>query len=89
MTVAAAIERWFTPEFRAQNPEIIERQMERVLGNDPVSYAAAYRVFAENDVIDDLHKIRCPALVMMGSTTRVRRLRWRRPFMSASPIHVW
>ena len=66
MTVSAAIERWFTPEFRAQNPDIIERQIQRVLGNDPGGYAAAYRVFAESDPIDDLSKIRCPTLVMTG-----------------------
>lgn len=66
MTVGAAIERWFTPEFRARNPEIVERQIERVLGNDPTGYAAAYRVFAESEVIDDLHEIGCPTLVMTG-----------------------
>src|SRR5262249_4390372 len=66
MTVGAAIERWFTPEFRTRCPEIIERQGERVLGNDPAGYAAAYRVFAESDGIDDLHEIRCPTLVMTG-----------------------
>jgi len=66
MTVGAAIERWFTPEFRERNPEVIERQIQRVLGNDPAGYAAAYRVFAESDIIDDLHKIRCPTLVMTG-----------------------
>ncbi len=65
-TVGAAIERWFTPEFRAWNPDIIERQIQRVLGNDPVGYAAAYRVFAESDVLDELHAIRCPTLVMTG-----------------------
>jgi pimeloyl-ACP methyl ester carboxylesterase len=66
MTVGAAIERWFTPEFREGNPEIVERQIQRVLGNDPLGYAAAYRVFAESDVIDELHKISCPTLVMTG-----------------------
>jgi pimeloyl-ACP methyl ester carboxylesterase len=66
MTVDAAIERWFTPECRARNPEIVERQIQRVLGNDPVGYAAAYRVFAESDPIGDLGRIRCPTLVMTG-----------------------
>ena len=66
MTVGAAIERWFTPEFRAGHPEIIERQIQRVLGNDPVGYAAAYRVFAESEVIDELPRISCPTLVMTG-----------------------
>jgi len=66
MTVDAAVERWFTPEFRARHPEIIERQVQRVLGNDPAGYAAAYRVFAENDVIDELSRIACPTLIMTG-----------------------
>jgi pimeloyl-ACP methyl ester carboxylesterase len=66
MTVGDAIERWFTPEFRARHPEIIERQVQRVLGNDPQGYAAAYRVFAESEVIDELHGISCPTLVMTG-----------------------
>jgi len=66
MTVGAAIERWSTPEFRERNPEIVERQIQRVLGNDPVGDAAAYRVFAESDIIDDLHEIRRPTLVMTG-----------------------
>jgi pimeloyl-ACP methyl ester carboxylesterase len=66
MTVGAAVERWFTPTFRERHPEIIERQIERVLRNDPVGYAAAYRVFAVSDVIDELHQITCPTLVMTG-----------------------
>ena len=88
MTVGAAIERWFTPEFRAQNPDIIERQIQRVLGNDPGGYAAAYRVFAESDLIDDLGKISCPTLVMTATTIPGRRRRWRWPFTSASLVHV-
>jgi (E)-2-((N-methylformamido)methylene)succinate hydrolase len=58
--------RWFTPEFRARHSEIIERQIQRVLGKYPAGYAAADRVFAESDVIDELHKITCPTLVMTG-----------------------
>jgi len=66
LTVGAAVERWFTPEFRQRHPDIIERQVQRVLGNDPVGYAAAYRVFAESDVLDELSRITCPTLVMTG-----------------------
>src|SRR5947209_9530212 len=36
MTVGAAIERWFRPEFGAGNPELVARQIQRVLANDPV-----------------------------------------------------
>ena len=66
MTVGAAVERWFTPEFRERHPDTVERQVQRVLGNDPAGYAAAYRVFAESEVIDELPRISCPTLVMTG-----------------------
>jgi len=65
-TVEAALERWYTSEFRAAHPEIIAQTRERVLRNDPAGYAAAYRVFAEGDLLDHLHRIRCPTLVATG-----------------------
>ncbi len=65
-TVEAALERWYTPEFRAAHPEIVTQTRERVLRNDPAGYAAAYRVFAEGDLLEQLHHIRCPTLVATG-----------------------
>jgi (E)-2-((N-methylformamido)methylene)succinate hydrolase len=65
-TVEAALERWYTPEFRAAHPEIITQTRERVLRNDPTGYAAAYRVFAEGDLLEHLHRIRCPTLIATG-----------------------
>jgi 3-oxoadipate enol-lactonase len=65
-TVEAALERWYTPEFRAAHPEIITQTRERVLRNDPAGYAAAYRVFAEGDLLEQLHPIRCPAMIATG-----------------------
>jgi len=65
-TVGAAIERWFTPEFRTGTRRSSSDGIQRVLRNDPVGYAAAYRVFAESDPIDELSKISCPTLVMTG-----------------------
>jgi 3-oxoadipate enol-lactonase len=65
-TVEAALERWYTPEFRAAHPEIIEQTRERVLRNHPAGYAAAYRVFAEGDLLERLDHIRCPTLIATG-----------------------
>ncbi len=78
-TVDAAIERWFTPEFRARHPEIVEARRRRALANDPVGYAAAYRVFATSDMDEELTAITAPTLVMtgehdVGSTPRMARL---------------
>jgi len=65
-TVGAAIERWFTPQFRTGTRRSSSDRIQRVLRNDPVGYAAAYRVFAESDPTDELSKISCPTLVMTG-----------------------
>jgi pimeloyl-ACP methyl ester carboxylesterase len=37
-----------------------------VLRNDPAGYEAAYRVFAESDLLEDLDDIRCPTLIATG-----------------------
>ena len=78
-TIDAAIERWFTPEFRKAHPEIIEARKRRALENDPQGYAAAYRCFAEGDLDDGIGRIACPALIMTGehdpgSNVRMARL---------------
>lgn len=64
--LANAVERWFTDEFRAARPEVLEWRRKKSLQNDPVSYAAAYHVLASSDLADQLHKIELPVLAMTG-----------------------
>ena len=45
-TLEAAIERWFTPEFRNKHPDYIERVRGWVLANDPNIYALCRQVLA-------------------------------------------
>lgn len=77
--LANSVERWFTDDFRAAHPEVVRQRVERSLGNDPATYAAAYRVLAESDLADRLPEIRVPTLAMTGeedggSTPRMTRL---------------
>lgn len=65
-TIEAALERWFTPEFRAAHPELIEQRIKSTMDNDPAAYAAAYRVFVETDLGAELHRIKAPTLIMTG-----------------------
>lgn len=74
-----ALERWFTPEYRADHPEITRNRGQRATAADPEGYAAAYRVFTESDLADQLHRITAPTLVMTGehdpgSNTRMAQL---------------
>lgn len=63
---ASSVERWFTEEFRAAHPEVVQQRVQRSMRNDPASYAAAYQVLAECDLLDRLHEVEVPALVMTG-----------------------
>jgi 3-oxoadipate enol-lactonase len=75
----ASAERWFTGAFRRAHPDKVHQQLERLKGNDPNAYLAAYRVLATNDLGDQLAKIGHPTLVMtgehdVGSPPRMARL---------------
>ena len=61
-----AVDRWFTPEFVAANPEVLEARRKKTLQIDPDCYVAAYQVLAGNDLGDHLHRITVPTLVMTG-----------------------
>ncbi len=76
--IDAAEERWFTTEFRVANPDTVRRRLQEFLANDPDSYAAAYRVFAESELGDRIHGIPHQTLVVtgendVGSNTRMAR----------------
>jgi len=74
-----AVDRWFTREFQAAHPDVVEERKRQARAQDPACYAAAFRVLAEYDLADDLHRIAQPTLVMTGeldegSTPRMARL---------------
>lgn len=77
--VGLAEERWFTPEFRAAEPEKVKRRLAEMQANDPRNYVAAYTVFATGDLGDRVHLIRHPTLVAtgendVGSNARMARM---------------
>ena len=61
-----AEERWFTPQLRQQHPERVAQRLRELLTNDPVSYAAAYTVFANSDLGDEVERIRHPTFIATG-----------------------
>lgn len=64
----AAIERWFTPAFRAQHPDYIADLRATFAANDPGGYITSYRLFATQDSVgvDRLGEIDVPVLVATG-----------------------
>lgn len=65
----AAVERWFTPEWRAQEPQLAEAVRSTLLRQDPASYLACYEVFANADaeLWPRLGTVGCPTLAVTGS----------------------
>ena len=61
-----AVDRWFTREFQAAHPEIVEERKRQARAQDPACYAAAFRVLADYDLADELHYITQPTFVMTG-----------------------
>lgn len=75
----ASASRWFTDAFRAEHPDMMAAKKDVIGRMDTDRYAACYRVLAESDFADDLHRITHPTLVMtgqhdQGSNPRMARL---------------
>ena len=64
----SALERWFTPAFRAESPELIALVRRWITSNDPGVFTRIYRVLAEGDaeIAQGPDRIACPTLVMTG-----------------------
>ena len=67
-SIPVALERWFTPEFAAARPEVVDGIRSMLEANDIEAYANAYEVFAtaDADLVKTVGCIRCPTLVMTG-----------------------
>jgi len=63
---AASAHRWFSPQFLAENPSAVQAEIDIVSAVRREPYAASYAVLVENDLIDEVHKISCPTLIMTG-----------------------
>ena len=79
-TLDAAIDRWFTNEFRTRQPDIIDEIRTWILANNPDHYALCRRVlaFGVTELIRPNIPITCPSLVITaendsGSTPEMSR----------------
>jgi 3-oxoadipate enol-lactonase len=64
----AAIERWFSADYRTTHADAMVALRQAMAANDPAAYAICYRLFATEDDygIDRLAEIRTPTLVATG-----------------------
>lgn len=60
------LERWLSPEFRANNPEIAGKIKDIVLATPPAGFAGCCQAISNFDVRDDLSRLSTPTLIMVG-----------------------
>ena len=66
--IEAALARWYSPQFRASHPGVVDAVAALLQRNDPRSFLAAYGVFAEadRDLAGRLGAIAVPTLIIAG-----------------------
>jgi 3-oxoadipate enol-lactonase len=58
--------RWFTDEFAAAHPDVIEARKAQVVETDPDVFLNVFRIYAETEMGPWLHEVAAPALVLTG-----------------------
>ena len=61
------LERWLGESFRREHPEVIPIYRDMILDNPPMGYAANFRGILQYNIVSELHKIKCPTLVVSGA----------------------
>ncbi len=59
-------ERWFPSDFRERRPDMLDRAMQSLLRQDPEFHASMWEMVAGLDLADQLPRIACETLVVVG-----------------------
>ena len=59
-------QRWFTDEFAAAHPDVIEARKAQVVATDPGVFLNVFHIYAETEMGPWLHEIAAPSLVLTG-----------------------
>jgi 3-oxoadipate enol-lactonase len=78
-------ERWFTPEFAARCPQVIERRMQQVIDTDAQVFLSVFDIYAETEMAPWLPEISHPCLVLTGENDGGCNPRLNRQIAAALP----
>ena len=78
-------ERWFTPEFMARRPEVIERRMQQVIETNADVFLSVFDIYAQTEMSPWLNEIAQPALVLTGENDGGCNPRLNRQIAAALP----
>lgn len=80
-----SVERWFSPGFVAERPDLVAAEVDIVSTTSAGAYAASYHVLATTDLIDSVARITCPVLLITGENDRGSTPRMSREIHSRLP----
>lgn len=79
------VARWFTPDFAAERPDLVEQCRGMLLSVPPEGYAGCCEAIAAMDLRDDLAHITAPTLVVAGAEDPATPLPHARTIASLLP----
>ena len=65
-TLSTFVARWFTDEFMAAHPELIEARLQQVIDTPADVFLSVFWIYATTEMAPWLHRIHCPCLVLTG-----------------------
>ena len=65
--LGATVERWLTPAFRKENPEVVARVEQMILSTPVAGYKGAAAALKQLDYLKDLARITVPTLFVVGA----------------------
>ncbi len=65
-TLPTLVNRWFTDEYVAANPDKIEARIQQVLDTPADTFLNVFHIYAETEMAPWLHEVTVPALVLTG-----------------------
>ena len=58
--------RWFTADFIARHPDLVERRLKQVIDTSPDIFMNVFRIYAGTEMAPWLHEVTAPSLVLTG-----------------------
>lgn len=79
------VDRWYTDNFVAANPRIVERRMKQVVDTDAEVFLNVFRIYAGTEMGPWLHEVQASSLVLTGENDGACNPRLNRRIHNALP----
>lgn len=78
-------DRWYTDEFLASRPDIVQRRLDQVIDCDPDVFLNVFDIYAETEMSPWIHEVSAPSLVLTGENDGGCNPRLNRQIADALP----